>query len=101
MRRSNPFLVTLVLTLVFSTAAQAQCKIDIVGTWKLISVSAKTDTGEVNPAVLGQHPSGLLTYTADGRMMAIIPGSQRENALGTLQTRLVCGKLPGEKRGTP
>jgi Lipocalin-like domain len=78
MRRSNLFLVAWGLALVFSTPAQAQCKLDVVGTWKLISVSSKTDKGEVNPNVLGQHPSGLLTYTADGHMMAIISDDGRK-----------------------
>jgi hypothetical protein len=32
----------------------------------------------VDKAVLGQHPSGLLTYTADGRMMAIISDDGRK-----------------------
>jgi hypothetical protein len=31
-----------------------------------------------NKAVLGQNPSGLLTYTADGRMMAIISDDGRK-----------------------
>jgi hypothetical protein len=47
------------------------------GTWKLISVASKTDKGEADKAVLGEHPSGLLTYTADGRMMAIISDDGR------------------------
>lgn len=63
---------------VCSSIAHAQCKESIVGTWKLISVKSTTDKGDVNPAVLGQNPSGLLTYTADGRMMAIISDDGRK-----------------------
>lgn len=67
-----------ILSLVFSSAAKAQCEESIVGPWKLVSVAAATDKGEVDKAVLGQNPSGLLTYTADGRMMAIISDDGRK-----------------------
>jgi len=39
---------------------------------------ATTEKGDVNKAVLGQHPSGLLTYTADGRMIEIISEDSRK-----------------------
>jgi hypothetical protein len=77
MRGSLVFLVS-VLAVVFSSTGNAQCKDSVVGTWKLVSVTAKTDKGDVDRAVLGQNPSGLLTYTADGRMMAIISDDGRK-----------------------
>jgi hypothetical protein len=40
-------------------------------------VTSTADKGEVNKAVLGLHPSGVVTYTADGRMPAIIPDGRR------------------------
>ena len=43
-----------------------------------MSNTSTTDKGKVNKAVLGQNPSGLLTYTADGRMMAIISDDGRK-----------------------
>jgi hypothetical protein len=43
-----------------------------------VSVTSTTDKGDVNNAALGQNPSGLLTYTADGRMMAIISDDGRK-----------------------
>ena len=63
---------------VFLSTANAQCKDGVVGTWKLVSNTATTDKGDVNKFVLGQNPSGLLTYTADGRMMAIISDDGRK-----------------------
>jgi len=77
MRSRSVFLVS-VLTAIFSSTANAQCKDSVVGTWKLVSVTSTADRGEVNKAVLGQKPSGLLTYTADGRMMAIISDDGRK-----------------------
>ena len=76
--RSNPVFLACVFAASFSTTASAQCKFSVVGTWKLISVTSKTDKGGVDKNVLGEHPSGLLTYTADGRMMAIISDDGRK-----------------------
>ena len=76
MRSSLVFLVVLVVA--FSSSVHAQCKDSVVGTWKLVSVKGTTDKGDVNKAVLGENPSGLLTYTADGRMMAIISDDGRK-----------------------
>src|SRR4029077_11637263 len=43
-----------------------------LGTWKLVSVSSSTASGERNDTPFGPNPAGFLTYTQDGRMMAII-----------------------------
>jgi len=72
------YLVGVAMFLVFSSTANAECKDSVVGTWKLVSNTATSDKGDVNKAVLGQNPSGLLTYTADGRMMAIISDDGRK-----------------------
>ena len=75
----NTFIVLAsVVTAVFSSPSNAQCNFSVVGTWKLVSVISTTDKGETNKVALGQHPSGLLTYTADGRMMAIISDDGRK-----------------------
>jgi Lipocalin-like domain len=75
----NKFIVLAsVIASVFSATGNAQCNFSVVGTWKLVSVTSTNDKGEVNKVALGQNPSGLLTYTADGRMMAIISDGGRE-----------------------
>jgi hypothetical protein len=76
--RFGRYLTGAVIFFVFSSTAIAQCKDNIVGTWGLVSNTATTDKGDVNKFVLGQNPSGLLTYTADGRMMAIISDDGRK-----------------------
>ena len=76
--RSNLVLLVSVVAALLSTAVNAQCNYGVVGTWKLVTVTSSNDKGEVNKAVLGQNPSGLLTYTADGRMMAIISDGGRK-----------------------
>jgi hypothetical protein len=76
--RFERYLVGVSMFLVFSSTATAQCNDSVVGTWKLVSNTSTTDKGEVNETVLGQNPSGLLTYTANGRMMAIISDDGRK-----------------------
>lgn len=44
----------------------------LVGTWKLVSASSATSAGERDETPYGSNPSGFLTYTEDGRVMAII-----------------------------
>jgi len=44
----------------------------ILGTWKLVSASSCTDSGDRNDAPFGREPAGFLTYTQDGRMSAMI-----------------------------
>lgn len=75
----NKFIVLAsVIASVFSAAGNAQCNFSVVGTWKLVSVAFRTDKDETKKAALGQHPSGLLTYTADDRMMVIISDDGRK-----------------------
>jgi hypothetical protein len=45
---------------------------EIVGTWKLVSASASTPTGDKNDAPFGENPAGLITYAANGRVMVIV-----------------------------
>src|SRR5260370_23614461 len=44
----------------------------ILGTWRLVSASSSTDSGERNDTPFGPSPKGFLTYTQDGRMTAMI-----------------------------
>src|SRR5271166_3608827 len=55
----------------FASGGVAQPNDALVGTWKLVSGTDTTDKGETR-AGYGQNPTGFLTYTSDGRMMAII-----------------------------
>ena len=44
----------------------------LVGTWKLVSASSSTASGERNDAPFGPSPAGFLTYAQDGRVAAMI-----------------------------
>ena len=63
--------------LAFSSSSLAQSKEALIGTWKLVSATDTTDKGETKDA-FGKNPTGFLTYTADGRMMAIISNGGRK-----------------------
>jgi hypothetical protein len=61
----------------FASSAIAQTKESLVGTWRLVSHTETTDKGEVkNPD--GEHPTGFLTYTADGRVSVIFTHEGRK-----------------------
>jgi hypothetical protein len=60
----------------------------LVGTWKLVSAASKTSKGEPGEAPYGLNPAGFLTYTADGRVTALISYGGRKalsGAGGTLE----------------
>jgi Lipocalin-like domain len=50
----------------------------IVGAWRLVAVAATTDAGAPLPAPFGTSPNGLLIYTPEGRMSAIISHGERQ-----------------------
>ena len=70
-------LAAALVVLAFPSNGTAQSKDSIVGTWKLVSATNTTDKGEVRDT-WGPNPTGLLTYTADGWVMAIITNGGRK-----------------------
>src|SRR5712692_6100263 len=73
------WILAMPLTLMaFPSHGTAQSKDALVGTWKLISATNTTEKGEVIEDAYCRNPTGLLTYTADGRMMAIITNGGRK-----------------------
>jgi Lipocalin-like domain len=44
----------------------------LAGTWKLVSASSTTSSGERSDTPYGPNPIGILTYTGDGRVSALI-----------------------------
>lgn len=50
---------------------------DFVGTWRLISMEARSSTGAVNYP-LGQDGGGLIMYAADGYMSVVLYRADRE-----------------------
>jgi hypothetical protein len=50
----------------------------LVGTWKLVSASTTTSTGERSETPYGLNPVGFLTYTDENRIAAMISHSARK-----------------------
>ena len=67
------------LALAISTVFSAAWAVDsIVGTWRLVSWSEEETESKTVRNIFGEHPNGLLTLTADGRMMAIYTDPSRK-----------------------
>lgn len=64
--------------LVLSGDLNAQNGGNPIGSWKLVSASASTGTGDRNDSPFGSSPTGALTYTPDGRMILIVSYSGRK-----------------------
>ena len=54
----------------------------LVGTWRLLSASSTTSNGEPSEPPYGLNPSGLLSYTGDGRVTALISYDGRKPLSG-------------------
>lgn len=50
----------------------------LVGTWRLLSASSKDSSGQPLEPPYGSNPAGLLSYTQDGRVTALISYSGRK-----------------------
>jgi lipocalin-like protein len=55
-----------------SSGLPPQTAESLIGSWKLVTVSAKTADGEAVDHPMGLNPIGVHTYTSDGRMSSII-----------------------------
>jgi Lipocalin-like domain len=71
-------LVVLLATAVSGIPARAQPPGSVVGTWRLVSFDREVLETKAVSHAFGGHAVGLLTYTSDGRMMAIIVDSMRK-----------------------
>jgi hypothetical protein len=59
----------------------------IVGTWRIVSVTAEDlETGERRDA-WGPEPQGYINYAPDGRVMVVNVGSDRKKPAGAKATR--------------
>jgi lipocalin-like protein len=57
-------------------------KDDLLGTWKLLSASSTSSTGERDEAPYGAGPLGFLAYGGDGRVSALISYGGRKPLSG-------------------
>jgi Lipocalin-like domain len=90
MKRAALFLVLLVLAVPCRPLAQTgqttSVRQQILGTWKLVSYVREEVASGVKSDVMGAHPSGYINYSADGRMIVVIVGSDRKKPVGPVAT---------------
>lgn len=65
----------------FVGAFSAMDEEKLIGTWKLVSASSTGSAGDRDATPYGATPSGILTYTADGRVSALISYAGRKPLL--------------------
>ncbi len=61
--------------------AAGQTKDNLVGTWRLVSAWTTRPNGE-RVSDYGEHPVGFLTYTREGRMIAVVGDGDRKPLSG-------------------
>lgn len=72
MTRRILLLIVLAIACLFSCSKCVAAQDKLVGTWRLVSASTSTENGKTNNEAYGPNPSGLITFTPEGRMMTII-----------------------------
>jgi hypothetical protein len=50
----------------------------LVGVWKLISYQTEFQDGSPKRAMFGEHPTGYIIFTREGRLMAVIEAEDRK-----------------------
>ncbi len=73
-------LIGIYLTLFCALPALADDGQQLVGVWKLVSYETEFQDGSPHRPMYGQHPTGYIIFTAEGRMAAIIEGEGRKAA---------------------
>jgi hypothetical protein len=68
---TNWIIAAALISMAVPADGMAQANDALVGTWKLVSATDTAQNGDVRDA-FGSNATGFLTYTADGRMMAIV-----------------------------
>ncbi len=72
----------------------------LLGTWKLISITAIFPDGNIDNEAFGANPIGYITYTIEGKMMVIFSKCDRALLSGNSASPLTTAihKVPIEER---
>ena len=77
-----PALTVVATMLLCQACAGTRSQKDLVGTWRLVSAYSIDTAGTRMDAPYGAKPTGLITYTADGRMSSVISYDGRKPLSG-------------------
>jgi hypothetical protein len=72
----KPLLLFLGLVVV-AVSSSAADRPPLIGVWKLLSYQTEFQDGTPKRAMFGEHPSGYIIFTGEGRMMAVIEAEGR------------------------
>jgi hypothetical protein len=79
-----------ILALIICSATNIMAAdISIIGTWRLISMKSRDTITGIESNTWGENPLGFITYTAGGRMSAILTNANRSitaNSAGSAST---------------
>jgi hypothetical protein len=78
------FAAMLVVTVAYGSRSQAADS--VVGSWRLASWAEVETESKVVRTPFGENPSGVITYTPDGRMSVLIIDSKRKSPAGPKAT---------------
>lgn len=72
----------------------------LLGTWKLISITAIFPNGKIDKEAFGTNPIGYITYTPEGKIMVIFSKSERPLLSGNSASPLTAAihSVPIEER---
>jgi hypothetical protein len=82
-RMRLPFLEIIVLIVASSTVSAWAESGNIVGTWKLVSMTSRDETAGKESFTWGENPLGFISYTAGGRMSAVLVAADRKISVET------------------
>ena len=74
------FILLLIVSILISRSAFAEDREQLIGVWKLVSYETEFQDGSPRRPMYGEHPTGYIIFTAEGRMAAIIEGEGRKPA---------------------
>ena len=81
------------LTSISAVLSAAWAADPIVGTWRLLSWTEEETGSKAVHKNFGDHPSGLVTFTADGRMMIIFTDPTRKPPAAPVATDAEAAQL--------
>jgi len=70
------YVLSVVVILVFAGIMYSQIAPSFVGTWRLVSIKAKYESGEIHNA-FGEAPIGQIVYGKDGKMSVFVVQADR------------------------
>jgi hypothetical protein len=73
----KPLLLILGLVVVAASSSAAE-RTPLIGVWKLLSYQTEFQDGTPKRATFGEHPSGYIIFTGEGRMMAVLEAEARK-----------------------